>query len=40
MDKVLVLFETEAGFRDELSEILSGYDIIITAKTTGFAGET
>ena len=36
MDKVLVLFETEAGFRNELSEILSGYDIIFNeAADTG-----
>ena len=36
MDKVLVLFETEPGFRDELSKILSGYDIIFNeAADTG-----
>ena len=28
MDKVLVLFETEVGFRSELSEIFSGYDTV------------
>ena len=36
MNKVLVLFETEPGFRSELSEILSGYNIVfIEAADTG-----